>query len=104
MPRLTGSKPPKYGKHKASGQAVVKLDGRDIYLGPWNTQVSKLEYDRVVSEWPANSRSLPAAQDLTIVEVCARYMNRAAGYYVKNGKPTGTAEGIKVALRVLCRT
>ena len=31
-------------------------------------------------------------------------MNRAAGYYVKNGKPTGTAEGIKVALRVLCRT
>lgn len=103
MPRLTGSRLPKYGKHKASGQAVVKLDGRDIYLGPWNSRVSKLEYDRVVSEWLANGRSLPAAQDLTIVEVCARYMNWATGYYVKNGQPTGTAEGIKVALRVLCQ-
>jgi hypothetical protein len=26
MPRLTGQRLPKYGKHKASGQAVVKLD------------------------------------------------------------------------------
>ena len=27
---------PKYRKHKASGQAVVTLDGMDFYLGPYN--------------------------------------------------------------------
>ena len=33
MPRLTKSLP-KYRKHRASGQAVVTLDGKDHYLGP----------------------------------------------------------------------
>jgi hypothetical protein len=35
----------KYRKHRASGQAVVTLNGRDFYLGPHNTKASKLEYD-----------------------------------------------------------
>ena len=33
MPRRTNSLP-KYRKHRASGQAVVALDGQDFYLGP----------------------------------------------------------------------
>jgi hypothetical protein len=33
MPRLIHA-PPKYRKHKASGQAVVTINGRDHYLGP----------------------------------------------------------------------
>jgi len=31
-------------------------------------------------------------------------MKWATTYYVKNGHPTGTTEGIKVALRVLCNS
>jgi hypothetical protein len=50
MPRLTASNP-KYQKHRASGQAVVTLDGRDFYLGPHGTQASRDEYDRLVGEW-----------------------------------------------------
>lgn len=46
MPKLSNSVP-KYRKHRASGQAVVTLDGRDFYLGPHNTKSSKLEYDRL---------------------------------------------------------
>jgi hypothetical protein len=30
---------PKYRKHKASGQAVVTLAGRDHYLGPRGTAI-----------------------------------------------------------------
>jgi hypothetical protein len=33
MPRLT-RKIPAFRLHKASGQAIVNLDGRRIYLGP----------------------------------------------------------------------
>ncbi len=36
---------PNYSKHKAAGQAVVGLSGKDVYLGPYGTKASKLEYD-----------------------------------------------------------
>ena len=47
MPRLTKSVP-KYRKHRASGQAIVTLNGRDHYLGPHRTQASRIEYDRLI--------------------------------------------------------
>jgi len=53
--------PPKYTKHKASGQAVVRINGRDYYLGPHGSKVSVAEYDRLIAEWLANGRRLPSA-------------------------------------------
>ena len=50
MPRLTRTTP-KYRRHKASGQAVVTIEGRDHYLGPWRTKASTIEYDRLIGEW-----------------------------------------------------
>ena len=47
---------PGYRLHKASGQAIVALGGRQIYLGPFGSQVSKDEYDRIIAEWLANGR------------------------------------------------
>ena len=57
MPRLV-HKLPSYRLHKPSGQAVVTLGGRDVYLGPHNSRTSRAEYDRVVAEWLANGRQL----------------------------------------------
>ena len=68
MPKLKHVAP-KYRLHRASDYAVVTLNGRDHYLGPWQSEASKVEYDRLVGEWLANGRRLPAAvSDLTIVE------------------------------------
>ena len=50
---------PSYCHHRASGQAVVRLSGKDFYLGPWNTPQSRAEYDWVVNEWLARGRRLP---------------------------------------------
>ncbi len=50
---------PYYCHHKPSGQAVVTIDGRDIYLGTWNTSASRREYDRLIGEWLAAGRRLP---------------------------------------------
>jgi hypothetical protein len=90
MPRLSNSVP-KYRKHKASGQAVVTLNGRDHYLGPQGSKASKREYDRLTGEWLENGRSLPTGQsnDITVAELLLRYWKFAEGYYRKNGKPTG---------------
>ncbi len=101
MPRLTNSAP-KYRKHRASGQAIVTLDGRDFYLGPHGTRANRREYDRLVAEWMQNGRQIPIAQsnDLTVTELASAYWRFAKGYYQKNGRPTNTA-GIKIALRFL---
>ena len=60
MPRLVNSSP-KYRRHKSSGKAVVTLNGRDFYLGPYGSKASRIEYDRLVAEWMANHRH-PAAR------------------------------------------
>jgi hypothetical protein len=62
MPRLT-NRNPSYRRHRASGQAVVTLNGQDVYLGPHGTPASKREYDRVIGEWLARRRELAHNQD-----------------------------------------
>jgi hypothetical protein len=67
---------PSYRRHRPTGQAVVTLDGRDIYLGKWNSQASRLEYDRIISEWLNSGRcriNSCGALGLTIVELIAAY-------------------------------
>lgn len=97
--------PPKYRKHKATGQSIVTIDGKDFYLGPHGSKASKLEYDRLIGEWLANGRSLRIAdQVLTITELIAKYWKHAKGYYIKNGKPTDELPGLKIALQLLRST
>ena len=90
MPRLKNAIP-KYRKHRASGQAVVSIEGRDLYLGPHKTKASLAEYDRIVGEWLAAGRCLPkhyGDTEITISEVLASYLAFAGEYYRKDGKPT----------------
>jgi hypothetical protein len=42
---------PSYCHHKATGQAVVRIDGKDRYLGKYGSQESRQEYDRLIAEW-----------------------------------------------------
>ena len=54
----THQKTPFVRQHKASGKAIVTLDGRDHYLGEFGTPESRVEYDRLIHEWLANGRRL----------------------------------------------
>ncbi|MDZ4852867.1 MAG: hypothetical protein SGI77_26570 [Pirellulaceae bacterium] len=56
MPKLVTSVP-KYRKHRATGQALVTINGRDHYLGPHGTKASHREYDRLINQWIASNRS-----------------------------------------------
>ena len=56
MPRLTNSLP-KYRKHRASGQAIVTLFGKDHYLGRYGTKASEREYDRAELERSSRARA-----------------------------------------------
>jgi hypothetical protein len=74
---------PKLSHHKASDQAVVRLGGKDFYVGPWATQVARNEYDRLVGEWLAGGRQPPAAAvaATTVTEIIAAFWNHAESYY-----------------------
>jgi integrase len=108
MPRLRSGRVPAYRRHKATGQAVVTLDGTDFYLGVFGSPPSHAEYNRLVGEWLANGRRLsdpgqPVA-DRTVNEVAAEYLTFAEGYYVKDGAPSDTVYGIRRAMTYLCET
>src|SRR5688572_6100875 len=77
---------PKYRKH-TSGQAVVRLNGRDHYLGPYGSPESSREYDRVVAEWLTTKKTIAAPGRLvaTIAELVDAFVAWADGYYIKNG-------------------
>jgi hypothetical protein len=97
---------PSYRLHRPSGQAVVTLDGRDIYLGRYNSRESRAEYDRLIAEWLTNGRRLPtpasgSGTDLTINEVILTYLLSADSHYTKGGRPTSEPRNIRLALRPL---
>src|SRR5262245_16623826 len=101
MPRT--NRPPSYRLHKATGQAVVTLDGRDHYLGPHDTPESRAEYDRLIAEWLQHGRSLrrSAGPGPAVSEVILAYMKYADRYYVKDGAPTSEPTNIKHSLKFL---
>jgi hypothetical protein len=41
---------PSYRLPKGSGQAVMVLNGRSVYLGVWNSSESHAKYERAVAE------------------------------------------------------
>ncbi len=108
MPKLQ-KKLPSYCLHKASGQAVVTLDGRDHYLGKHDTPESIEKYKELLAEWVAKrdkapgllSLDDPVPEDLRLDELLLSYLEFAKGYYVKNGKPTGEFTNMKHAVKPL---
>jgi integrase len=95
---------PSYRHHKASGQAVVTLNGRDIYLGKFGTRASKSEYDRITGEWLSGGRQATADSDLSIAELCAAFLRFATEHYRKNEAATSEAGNVKNALQPLINT
>jgi len=92
--------------HKPSGLAVVRLNGRDIYLGPYDTPESCSKYDQVIAEWLANGRRLRAdtsaqrtPDGLSMCGLMVMFIEHAKSYYVKNGRQTGEAANIRDSLR-----
>jgi integrase len=87
-------------EHKATGQAVVKLAGRFVYLGAWGSEEAQQRYRRVVAEWLARGKFAPQAVVL-VKHAIAGYWRHAEVYYRKNGKPTSELSVLKLAMRFL---
>src|SRR5262245_9572549 len=92
MPRKTII--PAYGHHVARGLARVVIDGKHIYLGPYNSEESKAKYEQIVRKFLTDRAAaemkarIEVSTDLRMVELCTAYLKFARGYFVKHGVMT----------------
>ncbi len=110
MPARKASHLPKYRHYKPKDLAVVRLDGKDHYLGRYDSEESREKYRRLVAEWltstyPTSTGPGPAspAAGLTVNELILGYARFVDAYYVKDGRPTVEPSNIRLVLRVVRR-
>ena len=108
MPRT--HRPPAYRLHKARNSAVVTIDGRNHYLGPYGSPESHENYARLIAGWrlnPVRTRSVEGARrigaTLSVDELILAYFRHVQAYYVKDGRPTSEQDNIRQALRFVRR-
>lgn len=96
MPRLV-NRPPKLRRHP-SGQAIVSINKRIVYLGKFGTKAAKVAYHRVLGEAEANGGVLPDTNgDVTIAELVEAHDPYAEANY------PASMDSIKQACRYLLR-
>ncbi len=97
---------PKYRLHKGSGQALVQINGKRIYLGKHGSTASKENYRRIIAELcvsqdnptgtsPERGADGPPA---SINELILAFWPHVEQRYVKNGSPTSEQKSFKTAL------
>jgi hypothetical protein len=91
---------PAYALHKATGQARVTIDRRDIYLGPHGSPASYDRYNDLIAEWRIRNCDTDR-YTLTIDDLALSYLEHAKQHYVKDGQPTSEVCCIRNALRFL---
>jgi integrase len=105
MPRTT--RQPSYRLHRPRNCAVVTIDGKNHYLGPYDSPESHEKYARLIAQWRRNGNHLPPAPSsrgepdsrLLVSELILAYFRHAETYYVKHGRQTSEVDNIRQALR-----
>lgn len=81
---------PTYLHHKPSGQARVRIDGVDVYLGVYGSQESRQKYYQLLAERFGDVRPARALRktsaNLTVGEFLEAYREFASGYYGEKSK------------------
>lgn len=96
MPR---KKKPGYWHHKPSGQAYVRIDGKDHYLGRFDSPESRDQYDELIAEWIRTQNV--DRHTLRIDELALKYLAFAREHYRKDGCETSEVVAVRGCLRVL---
>lgn len=96
-----GKRLPTYRRHP-NGQAFIEFRGKRTYLGKHDSPESHERFSRVVAQILAGGPGgvvvlKPAAKPL-IATLATAYLDHAARYYSKNGKPTKEYLGMQTAV------
>jgi hypothetical protein len=95
--------------HKSTGQARVRIGGKDIYLGRYGSQEAREAYVRLLGEiQTAGLETVRMVRELnddssspTVAELCLAFLDHAEATYRKNGRATSTCSTFKTPIRAL---
>src|SRR5690348_17324557 len=100
---------PKYRHYRPKNLAVVRIDGRDVYLGKYNSPENWERYGRVIAEWRARNivplsaggKATPEVEPdgVTVSELILAFWRHAEGYYRRaDGSPTGELDNLRLGV------
>ena len=106
---------PSYLLHKSSGQARVRLGGKEHLLGPFGSEQSRIRYGELIAKFAAGVPVDPLADSNrgtfrgtgnddpgpSVAELILAFLAHAETHYVKNGQPTSEQDCIRSAVRPL---
>jgi integrase len=98
---------PSYRFQKSRNCAVVTIDGKDRYLGPYDSPESHEKYARLIAEWRESQRQAKGSVSprtdpaLSINDMLLAYWKFAKTYYVRDGEPTKELTSMQEAIRPL---
>jgi integrase len=98
---------PQYCHHKPSGRAYVRINGKCVYLGVFNSPESRDRYAELIGKLSREGGSdvRPRPVNYLVAELCADYLDFAHAYYRsdRTGRPTDELACIKSVMAPLLR-
>ncbi|QDV31896.1 hypothetical protein Spb1_38420 [Planctopirus ephydatiae] len=89
---------PAYLLHRPTGQARVRISGKDTYLGKFGTPESREKYEELVTAWLSDQD--PRHVALTIDDLALLFLDFAKTYYRhRDGTETRSTNHFRQALR-----
>lgn len=106
---------PSYLLHQPTGQARVRIKGKDHYLGPFGSDESRIAYGQLIAKMAggipidpiadSNRGRLPRNESddpgPSVGELCLVFLKHAETHYVKHGKQTSEVFILKSVIRPL---
>lgn len=100
---------PSVAHHKSTGQARVRIAGKDIYLGRYGSPEARAAFSQLLGEIQTSGQeAVRAARELiddptgpTVSALCLAFFDHAEATYRKNGRLTSTISTFKTPIRVL---
>ena len=90
---------PKYSLHKPTGQARVRIKGKDHWLGKHGTLESRQRYAEILLKWEQETDA--ESRLVTFGELSMMFKQFAKSHYVKNGKQTSEVTIVKSSLKFM---
>ncbi|MFM9965478.1 MAG: tyrosine-type recombinase/integrase [Planctomycetaceae bacterium] len=109
---------PSYLRHRQSGQARAKINGREFLLGQYGSEESRIRYAELVAKFASGVLVDPLAASSnrgmnrgtvqtdsdpgpSIAELIVAFLEFSKTHYVKNGEPTSEQHCIRASVKPL---
>ena len=106
---------PSYLLHQPTGQARVRINGKDHYLGEYGSEESRIRYGELIAKHAggiqihsiakSNRGRLPRNESddpgPSVGEICLVFWRHAEQHYIKNGEQTSEVHILKSVMSAL---